>query len=61
MLNIENKRKSRQNDDFAKRGWRDDGESERKSVQIYSIFVGQHDKILAMKEQVLLIRGLLAS
>lgn len=45
---------------FAQRGWRDDGELERKSAQIYSIFVGQHDKILAMKEQVLLIRGLLA-
>ncbi len=41
-------------------GWRDDGESERKSAPIYSIFVSQHDKILAMKEQVLLIRGLLA-
>jgi len=44
---------------FAQCGWRDDGESERKSAQIYNTFVGQYDKILAMKEQVLLIRGLL--
>lgn len=32
----------------------------KKSAQIYSIFVGQHDKIFAMKEQVLFIRELFA-
>jgi len=42
-------------------GWRDGSESERKSAQIYSIFVSQHDKILAMNEQVLFLRGLLAA
>lgn len=46
---------------IARGGWRDGSESERKSAQIYSIFVSQHDKILAMNEQVILLRGLLAA
>jgi len=42
-------------------GWQDSGEQERKSAQIYCALVNNREKILAMKEQVQMIRGLLAA
>ena len=42
-------------------GWRDDGEIQRKSDQIYNILVSHYSEILAMREQVQLIRGFLAA
>ena len=42
-------------------GWRDDCETEGKSGQIYYILVSHCEEILAMKEQVQLIRGFLAA
>ena len=42
-------------------GWQGSSERERKSAQIISMFVSHHDEILAMKEQVQMIRGLLAA
>ena len=42
-------------------GWRDDSEIQRKSDQIYSILVSHYSEIMAMREQVQLIRGFLAA
>ena len=42
-------------------GWRDDGEIQRKSDQIYNILVSHYSEIMAMREQVQLIRGFLAA
>ena len=42
-------------------GWRDDGEIQRKSAQIYTMLVSHHEEIMAMREQVQLIRGFLAA
>jgi hypothetical protein len=42
-------------------GWQGGSELEQKSAQIISMFVSHHEEILAMKEQVQMIRGLLAA
>jgi hypothetical protein len=42
-------------------GWQNSSERERKSAQIYSLFVSHHEEILAMKEQVQMIKEMLAA
>lgn len=54
-----NKRKKDKKSSFVICGWRDDSEIQRKSDQIYSILVSHYSEIMAMREQVQLIRGFL--
>ena len=42
-------------------GWQDDSEIQRKSDQIYNILVSHYSEIVAMREQVQLIKGFLAA
>ena len=42
-------------------GWKTGEETEQKSAQIYYMFVNHRSEILSMKEQVQLIRGVLAA
>ena len=42
-------------------GWQDSSEQERKSAQLYCIFVNHRLEILEMKEQVQMIRSFLAA
>lgn len=42
-------------------GWRDDSEIQRKSDQIYNILVSHYSEIMAMREQVQLVRGFLTA
>ena len=44
-----------------KTGWQDGDYAERKSAQLYCILVNHRSEILEMKEQVQLIRSLLAA
>lgn len=42
-------------------GWKIDEETEQKSAQLYCVLVNHRSEILEMKEQVQLIRSLLAA
>ena len=42
-------------------GWKTGDETEQKSAQIYYMFINHRSEILSMKEQVQLIRGVLAA
>ena len=42
-------------------GWKTCEETEQKSAQIYYMFINHRSEILSMKEQVQLIRGVLAA
>lgn len=42
-------------------GWKTGEETEQKSAQIYYMFINHRSEILSMKEQVQLIRGVLAA
>ena len=42
-------------------GWKTGKETEQKSAQIYYMFINHRSEILSMKEQVQLIRGVLAA
>ncbi|MBQ8672277.1 MAG: hypothetical protein IJ525_07140 [Alphaproteobacteria bacterium] len=42
-------------------GWKIDEETEQKSAQIYYMFINHRSEILSMKEQVQMIKGLLAA
>ena len=46
---------------MANNGWKTGEETEQKSAQIYYMFVNHRSEILSMKEQVQLIRGVLAA
>ena len=42
-------------------GWKTGEETEQKSAQIYYMFINHRSEILSMKEQVQMIKGLLAA
>ncbi|MBQ8436846.1 MAG: hypothetical protein IJX20_04270 [Alphaproteobacteria bacterium] len=42
-------------------GWQDGSDQERKPAKLYCVLVNHRSEILAMKEQVQMIRGLLAA
>ena len=58
---FKNQRVASKNATLLQSGWRDDGEIQRKSDQIYNILVSHYSEIMAMREQVQLIRGFLAA
>lgn len=56
---LRNKRKKDEKSSFVICGWRDDSEIQRKSDQIYNILVSHYSEIMAMREQVQLIKSFL--
>lgn len=50
-----------QNRSPVQNGWKTGEETEQKSAQIYYMFINHRSEILSMKEQVQLIRGVLAA
>ena len=58
---LENKRKIRQNDDFAKCGWKKKQYSKQNLIINYEQFLEYREKILIMRECLKLIKNLTAT
>ena len=54
-----NKRKKDNFSSFIQCGWQEDAEIKEKSAQLYNVLVNHYNEILAMKDQVKLIKSLL--